>query len=92
MSLVRLVFSTMLISRFQGVDSLPAHHHSQFKHFHTVLFQSIRPSCVTGQVDMAEIRHLSQVTEAVTGVEKPLVKKAKKNLFGALRAAFDYPS
>ena len=42
----------------------------------TVLFRSIRPSRVTEQVDMAEIRHLSQVTEAVAGVKKPLVKKA----------------
>ena len=47
----------------------------------TVLFQSIQPSCVTGQVDMAEICRLSQVTEAVAGVEKPLVKKAKIHFF-----------
>ena len=30
---------------------------------------------------MAEIRRLSQVTEAVAGVEKPLVKKAKIHFF-----------
>ena len=30
---------------------------------------------------MAEISHLSQVTEAVAGVEKPLVKKAKIYFF-----------
>ena len=30
---------------------------------------------------MAEIRRLSQVTEAVVGVKKPLVKKAKIHFF-----------
>jgi hypothetical protein len=48
---------------------------------HTVLFRSIRPSRVTRQVDMAEIHRLSQVTEVVAGVEKPLVKKAKIHFF-----------
>src|ERR1700678_776655 len=47
----------------------------------TVLFRSIRPSRVTRQVDMAEIHRLSQVTEVVAGVEKPLVKKAKIHFF-----------
>ena len=50
----------------------------QVMNLSTVLFQLIRPSRVTGQVDMAKIRRLSQVTEAVVGVEKSLVKKAKK--------------
>jgi hypothetical protein len=47
----------------------------------TVLFRSIRPSRVTEQVDMAEIRRLSQVTEAVAGVEKPLVREVKISIF-----------
>ena len=47
----------------------------------TVLFQSIRLSRVTRQVDMAEIHRLSQVTEVVAGVEKSLVKKAKIHFF-----------
>jgi hypothetical protein len=47
-------------------------------HHDTVLFRLIRLSRVTGQVDMAKIRRLSQVSEAVVGVEKLLVKKAKK--------------
>ena len=47
----------------------------------TVLFRLIRPSRVTRQVDMAEIHRLSQVTEVVAGVKKPLVKKAKIHFF-----------
>ena len=49
--------------------------------FTTVLFRSIRPSHITRQVDMAEIRLLSQVTEALATVKKPLVKKAKIHFF-----------
>ena len=44
---------------------------------YTVLFQSIWLSCVTRQVDMAKICRLSQVTEAVVSVKKPLVTKTK---------------
>ena len=49
----------------------------------TVLFRSIWPSRVTRQVAMAEMGRLSQVTEAVAGVEKPLVKKAKIHFFSS---------
>ena len=58
----------------------------------TVLFQSIWPSCITGQVDMAEMHHLSWVTEAVASVKKPLSQRPKFSFFWALWAAFNYPS
>ena len=51
------------------------------RYMYTVLFRSTWPSHITRQVDMAKIRRLSQVTEAVVGVEKPLVKKAKIHFF-----------
>ena len=71
-----------LKSLANGVSQVSWWHHTH----DTVLFRSIRPSRVTRQVDMAEIGRLSQVTEAVAGVEKPSVKNSQ--IFRALRASF----
>ena len=57
---------------------------SQAKQVHTVPFQLIRPSCITGPVVLAEFSHLSHVTTPMADdswwIQK-MVKKVFKQIF-----------